>query len=1357
MDIGVVSSRYIFKGGAMFRGKFLLIGIILSFLCVYSAETADIEGLESSSWYTEALRNIEASEYNITYDETGDIYQSPNRANNLRFYYYEDGFKVEPRESSDDWNIDIRLSSYGRMNKQSYTGGVIDQENNTLRVEGTDITIDYLNDKRGMRQDFIVNKELPGTGNLELVFEVTGDIRTEVTSNAVKFKTDSKTVMEYKNLNIYDINQKKLNGTFQSTPEGFKIVVDDIDAQYPITIDPLSTTPDWMDESDQADSYYGYSVCTAGDVNGDGYSDVIVGARYYDNGEFDEGAAFVYYGSVTGLSATPDWIGESDQIGAEYGRSAATAGDVNGDGYSDIIVGARYYNDVEINDGKIYVYFGSASGLVSATADWSWSCHQMDACLGYSAFSAGDVNGDGYSDIIAGAYFYDNGQTNEGAAFAFYGSASGLSDTADWMAESDQIGAEFGATVYSAGDVNGDGYSDVIVGAYRYTDGETEEGAAFIYHGSESGLSATPANILESNQADSHYGWRVSCAGDVNADGYSDILVSARYYDNGELDEGAAFLYLGSAVGIITPHIWMGESNQEGAHFGWAISSAGDVNSDGYSDILIGAWRFTDGELYEGEALLYYGSSSGPDTIADWIGQCDNENANYGGSVSCAGDVNGDGYSDIIIGAPEYEDGETDEGAVFVYYGSADGPQESYDWQHESNITNAQCYSVANAGDVNGDGFDDALIGYWQNDGYDGEVFVYYGSELGLTDSMTLIQLSVEGSQFGRSVSSAGDVNGDGYSDILIGAPAFSETYLCNGGAFVFKGSSYGIDTLYSWHTAGNYDDSWRGWFSKFAGDVNGDGFADIIVAQRDTAYVFLSSETAISSTPDWKIGKPLVTDGRSVSSAGDVNGDGYSDIIFGDYNQNRAYIHYGSASGLSITPDWQFTLSGAFGYSVSTAGDINGDGYSDIIVGAHTYSFGQADEGGVFIFYGSSTGVSGTPDVLIESNQASAYLGRSVSCAGDVNGDGYSDVIIGASHYDNGETDEGAAFVYLGSAAGLSTTPIWIGEGNQVSAWYGWSVSGAGDLNGDGFSDIIVSARLYDNGESNEGAAFVYYGNSEGISMKPRQLRSDASLPIVAALYSGYEDRFMIGLEGRTPMGRNKIKLQWEVKPLGTLFDGTGLSESYRWTDTGLNGVYITENVTGLTPETYYKWRVRIKYDMSKGMVQPYSRWYYISDNAPMETDLKTGSATELELLYLSGVTTDTGIKLIIDGTGDRYSIEKLSGDTYTQIGTTSNKYYIDNTPITGWNEYRVTSYENNRVITSDNINVLYIEKKQDISGTYTEIEKLNSLLRTEEYTAYTSDGRKIKEIDSSGCYYILRTIGDKVLESSKVILIIK
>jgi hypothetical protein len=311
------------------------------------------------------------------------------------------------------------------------------------------------------------------------------------------------------------------------------------------------------------------------------------------------------------------------------------------------------------------------------TPAWTAESNQAFAEFGSSVSKAGDVNDDGYSDVVIGASMYDNGQVNEGRVYVYLGSISGLSSVASWTAESDQASAEFGASVSTAGDVNRDVFSDVIVGAFEYDNGDQNEGRAYAYLGSASGLSATPAWIVESNQSGALFGFSVSTAGDVNADGFSDVVVGSPYFDNGHVDEGRAYVYLGSASGLSATSSWIGENNLAGTQFGRSVSSAGDVNGDAYSDILVGA----DGGL--GRSYVYLGSgdppsgsrgetspTSGLSVIPIWTVESDQANASFGSSVSTAGDVNGDGFSDVIVGARRYDNGQSDEGRALVWLGN---------------------------------------------------------------------------------------------------------------------------------------------------------------------------------------------------------------------------------------------------------------------------------------------------------------------------------------------------------------------------------------------------------------------------------------------------------------------------------------------------------------------------------------------------------------------------------------------------------------------------------------------------------------------------------------------------------------
>ncbi|MFZ5946778.1 MAG: FG-GAP-like repeat-containing protein [Stygiobacter sp.] len=1055
--------------------------------------------------------------------------------------------------------------------------------------------------------------------------KVESKLKTFVGRDVVAFRNKkSQDKMYYKGIKVWDSEGKELVAYFSKLEKDeFSIVVNTKDAFYPITIDPLSTTADWTAESNQADAEFGYSVSTAGDVNGDGFSDVIVGAPYYDNGETNEGGAFVYHGSSTGLSTTANWTAESNQTSAEFGFSVSTAGDVNGDGYSDVIVGAHYYDNGEINEGRTFVYHGSSSGL-SGTASWTAESNQTSAEFGWSVSTAGDVNGDGYSDVIVGSLYYDNGQANEGRAIVYHGSSTGLSTAENWTAESNQESAYFGFSVSTAGDVNGDGYSDVIVGSRYYDNGQINEGRAFVYHGSSSGLSTTSNWTAESNQESAEFGWSVSTAGDVNGDGYSDVIVGARYYDNGETNEGGSFVYHGSSSGLSTTTNWTAESNQADAYFGYSVSTAGDVNGDGYSDVIVGARYYDNGETDEGRAFVYHGSSTGLSTTTNWTAESNQAGAHFGNSVSTAGDVNGDGYSDVIVGARYYDNGQTNEGSAFIYHGSSSGLSTTSNWTAESNQGDANFgSSVSTAGDVNGDGYSDVIIGAYAYDNGqtdEGKAFVYHGSASGLnTTANWSAESNNVNAQFGWSVCTAGDVNGDGYSDVIVGAKQYNPASGYEGRAFVYQGSSTGLSTIVKWIGESFQANAEFGFSVSTAGDVNGDGYSDVIVgapyydkgdADEGRVFVYHGTVSGLSGTASWtaESNQEIAKFGFSVSTAGDVNGDGYSDVIVGAYaydngerDEGKAFVYYGSSSGLSKTANWTAESNqdyAGFGFSVSTAGDVNGDGYSDVIVGAYRYDNGETDEGRAFVYHGSSSGLSGTANWTAESNQANAWFGNSVSTAGDVNRDGYSDVIVGAYYYDNGQTDEGSAFVYHGSSSGLSTTSNWTAESDQVNAQFGWSVSTAGDVNGDGYSDVIVGAYYYDNGQTNEGSAFVYYGNGgTGLRNTIQQYKPSTTTILGPDGLTGTDGQVKFGLFGKSPFGRADGKLVWEYKrtgqPFGSIVSSSG-EGSFTDLGTTITGVELNNDVSGITTGYNYRWRARVKYSPVNNPYQVYGPWRY-------------------------------------------------------------------------------------------------------------------------------------------------------------------
>ena len=229
---------------------------------------------------------------------------------------------------------------------------------------------------------------------------------------------------------------------------------------------------------------------------------------------------------------------------------------MNDDGYDDIVIGAEWYTASKVKEGAAFVYLGGPSGIASgdpASADTQLYGDQVDAQLGAHVAAVGDVNSDGYADLALGVPFYDAPLVDEGAAFLYLGGPSGIPSggpgVASAILEGNQAGARFGESAISAGDPNGDGYGDLLVGASRYDAGSNDEGVALLFLGSASGIPSGGVNdaylLLEENQQGSYFGSTTAAAGDVNGDGYDDALIGTAYWHDPESGEGAFFVYFG--------------------------------------------------------------------------------------------------------------------------------------------------------------------------------------------------------------------------------------------------------------------------------------------------------------------------------------------------------------------------------------------------------------------------------------------------------------------------------------------------------------------------------------------------------------------------------------------------------------------------------------------------------------------------------------------------------------------------------------------------------------------------------------------------------------------------------------------
>jgi len=1176
-----------------------------------------------ADWWAQAQADIRASEYTITWqtDTTlADVpaaYHAANRAQNLRVYFTEEGIRVIPRTGDASWELGIQLTGRGSAELE------VEERTITYRRDNYDYE-SLTNTEKGLVYDILFSS-LDG-----VEFAFTGNLTARRDGSSVDFLTDSGVPVLRLKYSYVMVRDMLGDNTTVSMPDATHLrftpnTSDPVTERLVMRLMALPAAADWNVESNQTDAQMGFAVASAGDVNSDGYSDVIVGAPTYGNGQ-----VFVYYGSATGLSATASWMQTISQSGARFGAAVAGAGDVNGDGYADVIIGAPNYANGQAQEGAAFVYHGSVSGL-GATAAWSAESDKAGAHFGAAVSGTGYAHSSLYTGVIVGAPEYNNGQANEGMAFIFYGSDSGLSVAPDWSAESDLATAGLGASVGCAGDVDGNGYADVIVGAPGYDNGETDEGRAFVYYGAAGSISATANWTVESNQAGALFGASVSLAGDVNGNGYGDVIVGAPGYANGHAAEGAAFLYLGASVGLTTTVGWSVEGGTADAQLGASVALAGDVDGDGYADVLIGAPGFSEGETGEGEVQLYSGAATGLSATAVWTQTLNQAGAHLGAAVSGAGDVNGDGYSDILVGAPGYSHPEVNEGGAFAFHGHVDSPNPTYDWTASRGQTTEQFgIVVGSAGDVNGDGYDDVIVGAPLYDGGqedEGRALVYYGSPNGLPAAASWSYESDRTyARFGAAVSTAGDANGDGYDEVVIGAPNDTGSLSADGRAYVFFGQSNGLKTYYSWYIQGDQQFERLGLSVACAGDVNGDGYSDLIVGApghtngqnfEGAAYIWLGTidvreEGAIGfpSTAHWGVesNRGGASYGQAVSTAGDVNRDGYSDVLVGTKsynngasNEGAAFLFLGNAGAMSTAYVWyaEGGIAGAeYGATLDTAGDVNGDGYSDFIVGAPDYENGQNSEGAAFLYYGTPGTINPEPDLLLEINEAGALFGISVSTAGDVNGDGYADVIVGASDYyvlgKNGE-----AFIFYGAATGLNTTAHWVGDSAVASEEFGYAVSAAGDVNGDGFDDVII-------GTNSSTAVYAFYGNGGGTPLRPRQMQLNGTTRLAPLGRVNSANSVRLHLEGLTPLGREWLKLEWQVAPLGQDFGAagtvSGVDDAWR-----ASGATLTQTVAGLQSSTAYHWRVRLLYRPGNPLAMSAGRWIHMPYNGWLETDFQT------------------------------------------------------------------------------------------------------------------------------------------------------
>ena len=419
------------------------------------------------------------------------------------------------------------------------------------------------------------------------------------------------------------------------------------------------------------------------------------------------------------------------QAGATFvlgNRAIDTSGDLNGDGLTELILTAPGRNT---NQGYIGGFAGRNTGYVVNPQEIIIQGTTNNDFLGWALSTGGDIDGDGYDDMVTSRIEMDFGTstgTGAGDVLIWWGGTT-MSANADVTLSYGASGDMFGYDVWADGDINGDGNMDLVVGAPRHVENTNNPGRAYVYLlDSNRTITSSPNTTLTGTDNGDAFGYLVRICGDVNDDGYDDVLVTAPSHNGTgtDFDVGKAYVYHGSSTGISTTADWTYNGTEESDLLGYSATGVGDVNDDGYDDILLGMPNYDTSTITDaGAGLVFYGGSGGLSASPDVTIEGDTGTGLLGYDVAYCQDINGDGIDDFVLGAPNTSNGTlTSNGHIQIHFGDSGGVNSTPDKKLGGWFNNGDMgSSLGPCGDGNGDGYSDVVAG----DMTQLHTYVFYG------------------------------------------------------------------------------------------------------------------------------------------------------------------------------------------------------------------------------------------------------------------------------------------------------------------------------------------------------------------------------------------------------------------------------------------------------------------------------------------------------------------------------------------------------------------------------------------------------------------------------------------------------